>query len=294
MTATAQPGSGCCLNCGVPLAGEYCGHCGQRNQDTRASLWHLATEIASEAFEFDSRIRRTLFPFFFKPGLLTKEYNAGRRMRYSSPLRVYLFASFAFFLVFSLTPDLVEVDLPSARSAGAEAGSSGSGARAVDKSADGMLKELDRFGPRGVRLREQLENFRSADPAAAKQAAARLQSEFTNVLPKLMVVLLPMFALVLKVLYLRSGRFYVEHVIFMLHLQAFGFLVSIPALATHSSVLGGAAGIWALAYGLFAMRRVYAQSWGMTVLKFVLLQASVPLLQLIGVLGAGLAGFILV
>jgi len=100
---TAHSRSATCLNCGVPAPGEYCGNCGQRNHQLRASLWHLASEIASEAFEFDSRIRRTLFPFFFKPGLLTQEYNAGRRMRYSSPLRLYLFASFAFFLVFSLT-----------------------------------------------------------------------------------------------------------------------------------------------------------------------------------------------
>jgi len=49
-----------------------------------------------------------------------------------------------------------------------------------------------------------------------------------------------------------------------------------------------------LAYGLLAMRRVYAQSWGVTVLKFVLLQASFSVLELIGVLGAGLGGFIFV
>lgn len=276
----------------MPAPGEYCGNCGQRNHQLRASLWHLTSEMASEAFEFDSRIRRTLFPFFFKPGLLTNEYNAGRRMRYSSPLRVYLFASFAFFLVFSLTPDVVELDSASGRSPSAEARSSTSDGSALGESTDGGLKKLDKLGPRGVRLRQQFEKLESPDPAAAKQAAAKLQSEFVNVLPKLIFVLLPVLALVLKVLYLRSGRFYVEHVIFMLHLQSFAFLVAIPAVATHSRVLGAATGAWVLAYELVAMRNVYAQSWGMTLFKFFLLQASFSLLELIGLLGAALSGFI--
>ncbi len=91
-----------CLNCGEATPGEYCGACGQRNVDLRASFWELLVDIVSEAFDLDSRMGRTIVPFLFKPGFLTNEHNAGRRVRYSSPVRIYLLASALFFLGLSL------------------------------------------------------------------------------------------------------------------------------------------------------------------------------------------------
>ena len=49
-------------------------------------------------------------------------------------------------------------------------------------------------------------------------------------LPTMMFFLLPIFALILKVLYPLSKRYYIEHVVFSLHFHSFVFLVTIVLL----------------------------------------------------------------
>ena len=110
---------------------------------------------------------------------------------------------------------------------------------------------------------------------------------FNNV-PKMMFLFLPLIAAVLSVLYLRSGRYYVEHLLFVVHFHAFFFLAGIVALLLDllalqlpASVVGAANAAEALLgtvlvfyvpwYLLKAMRRVYAQSWWKTLPKFTIL-----------------------
>lgn len=50
-------------------------------------------------------------------------------------------------------------------------------------------------------------------------------ARFVEALPKLMFLILPLFAVLLKGLYHRTGRLYMEHLIFALHFHAFAFLV---------------------------------------------------------------------
>jgi hypothetical protein len=110
---------------------------------------------------------------------------------------------------------------------------------------------------------------------------------FDNI-PKMMFIFLPLIAAVMWVLYLRSGRYYVEHLLFVVHFHAFFFLVGIVALLLDllAALLSGraAGGIEALQgllgatlvfyvpwYLLRAMRRVYGQSWWKTLPKYALL-----------------------
>jgi hypothetical protein len=49
---------------------------------------------------FDGKFFTTLKSLLLKPGFLTEEYVKGRRMKYLDPVRMYLFVSFAFFLMY--------------------------------------------------------------------------------------------------------------------------------------------------------------------------------------------------
>jgi hypothetical protein len=80
----------------------FCPRCSQHNSDKLASFWRLVVEVVSDFFSYDSRFVKTIFPFLFKPGFLTNEYVAGRRVRYMHPLRLYVFVSLLYFSVFSL------------------------------------------------------------------------------------------------------------------------------------------------------------------------------------------------
>jgi hypothetical protein len=107
-------------------------------------------------------------------------------------------------------------------------------------------------------------------------------------IPKMMFIFLPLIAAALAVLYIRSGRYYVEHLLFVVHFHAFFFLTGIfvlllerlsemtrGGLATGitavEGVLGAVLTFYVPWYLLKAMRRVYAQSWWKTVPKYALL-----------------------
>lgn len=107
----ALAGSAACLNCGTPLEGPYCYYCGQPDRNFMRFFPALLREVVSEALEFDSRFTRTIVPLLFKPGRLTSDYLAGRRFRFTPPIRLYLFSSIVFFLLAALlSSDAIELN----------------------------------------------------------------------------------------------------------------------------------------------------------------------------------------
>jgi hypothetical protein len=80
-----------CPECAAPLAGEYCHRCGEKLPDAHdLTLKHFLHHGLHELTHFDSKIFRTVQALLFRPGLLTVEYLAGRRKRYVLPLRLFL------------------------------------------------------------------------------------------------------------------------------------------------------------------------------------------------------------
>jgi len=90
-----------CRNCGAPLLGQYCSACGQRGRTRLITLWELVRDVVGDVFELDSRLWRSIAPLLLKPGKLTKDYLAGRRVHYVPPFRMYLILSILFFVVIS-------------------------------------------------------------------------------------------------------------------------------------------------------------------------------------------------
>ena len=93
-----RPGNKC-LDCGQKLEEKdnYCPNCGQENSEKQLSLKNLLEDFLSNYFSFDSKLGRSLWFFFLKPGYLTSSYNEGKRIRYIRPLRLYLIITFLFF-----------------------------------------------------------------------------------------------------------------------------------------------------------------------------------------------------
>ena len=87
-----------CQNCSHNFEGEYCSNCGQRDVNLERPIGELLRELVWETFDVDGRVWRTLRTMFRHPGMLTSEYLAGRRRHYTSPLRLYLVVSVAFFV----------------------------------------------------------------------------------------------------------------------------------------------------------------------------------------------------
>jgi hypothetical protein len=94
-----KPVHGQCINCGAPLAGNYCATCGQPAHVHR-KLAHMAGEFLHNLFHLDTRAWRTLPLLLFRPGRLTHDYIHGKRARYISPLAMFLLTVFTMILVF--------------------------------------------------------------------------------------------------------------------------------------------------------------------------------------------------
>jgi hypothetical protein len=107
--------------------------------------------------------------------------------------------------------------------------------------------------------------------------------------PKMMFIFLPLIALVMFMLYLGSGRYYVEHLLFFVHYHSFFFLAGIGILLLDNlatwfvgtraesafdvveSILGFGLIVYVPYYLYRAMRRVYGQGRVVTLVKYSLL-----------------------
>ena len=107
----------------------------------------------------------------------------------------------------------------------------------------------------------------------------------------LVALMMPALALLLKLLYIRRRRYFVEHLVFSFHYHAFAFIVfSIAFLFFGSDIFGAVqseedinlgghpahiiALLLVLIYLFMAMRRVYQQGFIKTFLKFYVLNVS--------------------
>ena len=95
-----------CKNCDAPLAvftdgkpGGFCPRCGQDTHNHPPTFFEFVHEFITHYVALEGKLWKTLLLLFFKPAELTREYRAGRKLRYISPLRLYITASFLFFFI---------------------------------------------------------------------------------------------------------------------------------------------------------------------------------------------------
>ena len=90
-----------CLNCGHPLdlSDVYCSYCGQLNTKKKLSLSDFFGEFLASIVNYDSRLRHTVKDLLFRPGVITKNFVAGQRLKYANPFRFFLSTSIIYFLL---------------------------------------------------------------------------------------------------------------------------------------------------------------------------------------------------
>jgi len=244
-----------CGNCGAPLGGAFCHGCGQKAAAPNVSLHDFFHEAVEEFAHVDGKIVRTLRLLLTKPGMLTKEFLDGRRVRYISPLRVYLTCSVLFFALAAFAP---QAERPFFR-----------------------VSKVD--GEAGL------------DPAAVQQlrdaATTRANRAIVHDFPRAMFVLMPFFGLLTWLFYRRQRPFYTAHLYYSIHFHAFVFLamtIVIPLRFTRgaSAVTLGMLAIYV--YHYVGLRRVFGGSrwqtaWKGTLLAMIYMIAVLAAILLIGV-----------
>ncbi len=110
-------------------------------------------------------------------------------------------------------------------------------------------------------------------------------------------LLLPVFALFLKLIYIRRKYTYMEHMVFVFYTQAVFFLLMLLFLLVYS-FSNGKDGLIAIALGLFliylflAMKKFYNQGWIKTFLKFLMANFSFMFIATFGLAILAVISFI--
>jgi hypothetical protein len=326
-----------CLNCGTTVQGRYCHVCGQENVEPKETFWHMVIHFFNDITHFDGSFFTTLKDLLFKPGFLSKEYMKGRRASYLHPVRMYVFTSAVFFLLFfSLfkgnndvvkdlnkpldakqrtdfihkLEDLLKKDTANIRlkdklalvkdttrpftSKDTLINDSGNGVRinfenkdyktfeAYD-SAEKALPPSKRDGwvlRRIVKKSIEISNKYRDNP---QEALDKFGESFLHRLPYMLFISLPLFALILRLVYIRRKwrrQFYfADHGVFTLHIYIFSFILLIVAFGLNSlhdltgwgflNILIFILFIAQLFYLYKAMRNFYGQGRGKTLLKLL-------------------------
>ncbi|MFI5130509.1 MAG: DUF3667 domain-containing protein, partial [Chitinophagales bacterium] len=271
----------------------------------------------------------------FKPGFLTREYMKGRRVNYLNPIRMYVFTSAIFFLVFfSLSGVQSSLNIsgdemltqPIRDSLATEFGKEAA-QNPSDKELAALIKDLRDTGRtmqwtdivkagRGFTIMSQwggryktvpeYDSIQRLKPSSERDGlikrlwnkrAIRLNQKYSSdpqnalrkfvdsllhMLPYLLFVSLPFFALILKLLYIRRKQFYyVDHGIFSVHHYVLSFILLLFLFLWKEAHDLSGWGIWNFliavtviawpVYLFMAMKRFYGQGFIRTFLKFLLL-----------------------
>ncbi len=270
-----------CRNCGAAASGTYCAVCGQETSLALPTVRALLREAAGRYVSLDGRMWRTLIGLF-RPGFLTREYFAGRRRRYIRPARLFLVLSIGLIALLRLVggPEqlaehgLDPAEADSAKTSPAPGGpakaASGDQERPTGDAATGATKIPSLMLDMGYEawtgpLRARAQAFNTL---SRKEQLEQIFSGMLRFGPYAMFALLPLFALLLKLVYLgRARRYplrpqrYAAHLVYGAHSHAFlflvaGLLVLLPSGAAHTALI-----IWALAYLLLSMHAVYGGRW---------------------------------
>jgi len=87
-----------CKNCGYIVHKTFCSKCGQKDSEL-LKLKDFLKEISKDFTELDFRILVTLKKLFTSPGFLTREYWAGKKVKYTQPFKLFLFSSVLYYLL---------------------------------------------------------------------------------------------------------------------------------------------------------------------------------------------------
>jgi hypothetical protein len=301
-----------CRNCLAAVQGAFCAHCGQKQHSPIRHVGQVVGELFNDILNFDAKLLDTLKPLLFRPGLLSREYFDGRRARYVSPLKLYFFLSIVAFFLIQQSIDIAVENQGAVN------------VQATDADADkDMNFNIGNFNGKPWHVKTNPMNVAwlpDAGNALVNERLARLESavkkkDWTQLVhaglaatPQVLLIILPIFALFLKLAYAFRKRLYMEHLIVALHnhaflLSAFSLLVVFIEMSSWATALPGWESlvglattlllIWIPLYFLLSLKHIYGQGWKMTVFKFLLIGFTYSLLLGLGVIINFLLGILM-
>jgi hypothetical protein len=263
-----------CLNCGTNVQLTYCPECGQREIDSDPTFREFLHELAEEFLHWDGKLATTFRLLVLRPGTLTNEYLAGRRVRYISPLRIYLTCSLLFFFVAAVVP-------PPLRTVTQNGGQVSTRLGLITITEPDSAKTIATLDSM-AQHRKLVSRIWGAHFGAAMRRRAAVTADMAAAIPKTMFVLVPLFAALVMLAFRRLRRRFPQHLAFALHVHAYLFLVLtlmlarrfMPTMVSAVVVLELACFAAILVYLVRAMRTVYGVSTSGAIARSALIAST--------------------
>lgn len=272
--------SGNCNNCHEALEGKFCSNCGQSAKKLRFGIISIIHDALEGMFAFDSKLTNTLKPLILRPGFLTSEFIKGRRVRYTPPFKMFLFASFIAFLLIGRnhTPEInsENKDLDKiAEDIKLEINSKDISPKAKKNNIDIDVKfddyekeENDTEEQETLIAIKKLINTYKLNPSIITD------SFFKNISHSIFIIL-PIFAIILAIFFFNYKLFFLEHLLNSLYFHIFILIIIIFfELSSYIplEIIGNNNDIIFICipiYLLFLLKNTYKNSWVKTSIKFI-------------------------
>lgn len=198
MGSSAPLSSNSCATCGTKLKGNFCWHCGERrlNPDRDYSLHKFIEQTVDGFTHFDSKFLRSFKALLLKPGFLTSEFIHGRRSRYMKPVQIFIIASVLFYFAFPKVPTFYA-----------------------------SIAQLQTGGKFDFDVSKAIEDKAAADGTSVAVAIKSIETEAAHSSKTYLFLIIPFWGALFYLLFWRSNRFFVPHIIFSMHNVAFFILL---------------------------------------------------------------------
>ena len=312
-----------CRNCAKVFCGNYCPNCGQEALTGAPTTMGFIYEFLTRNILERGKLPKTLWQLLRYPGSLTVDFLEGRRQRFIRPVRLYFGLSVLYFLLLSLTSNFStdvaknfgnpgrtasEVDqrhLPQKNPASNPAiAAAVSKSDSIDEKPSQDVKQrsnptfepkievdakeleiLDKMFPRDVsiELKKRISRFSNLPE---RDAVRTLSTGMMHQASKVMFFLLPVFAFILKCLFLTKRIPYGAHLLFSFHYHAMLFVCLLVLLLPMPGIIEFGIVTWACLYLPFAMRTSYDIGWWATLWRCFILSMLYSLAIILALLGA--------
>ena len=231
-----------CANCNTRLDGPFCHNCGQREEPRVPSVRSVLGEVTNALFGLESKLWRSLWVLVTKPGQLTQKFLAGKRQKYTTPFRLYLLLSIVVFAYISFTGSGVNISINKAnenKPTREQTSAIQKNQEAEEESSDTGSIDFGNLDNLQTNISFLSEEQEQAVSKKIKESLKQVETDlndgklkeviqhFIAPLPKALLIFLPIIALFFKVIFLGRGKYYLEHLVYLLHNHAFLFAMLI-------------------------------------------------------------------
>jgi hypothetical protein len=216
-----MPTEAICRNCGTQTIGRHCHVCGQSVfAGQEQPILQFISNLLENAFALDGKVLLTLRRLLFKPGFLSAEYRLGRIVRYVLPVKLFWMSSLIFFAL------LFSQDLNTNENASEQKGETLE-QTTTSTAGNATITDVENIATpvKEAEKQERKHNVRIMEikvgDTEANVPAEQVRNYFKTYAPYVTFLFIPIFALLLQLLFWRKKYFYISHLVFAVHFHAF-------------------------------------------------------------------------